>query len=386
MKLFLLIFSSIIILSAITIGCAPRSKPVSPPSETIPPIKIEPSQPREKWEIDWDKALQEGKKEGTVVIYSTGGGEVRVLATAFQKKYGIAVESVVGRGAELTARLSSERKAGLYLVDLYLGGSGTAIVDWKGMGALAPIEPILILPEVLRPDVWYTGKLIFLDKQKLVVKGLAYASVPLAINTNLVKPDEIKSYKDLLNPRWKGKIVMNDPTTRGTGGKTAATVGLELMGWDFMEALAKQEPVIVRDQRLQIEWLAQGKYAIAFAPLTTPLAEFIKAGAPIKELTPVEGSHYTGGVGNIALVDRAPHLNATKIFVNWYLSREGQTLMSQETLNPSARLDVSTAGMDESRILKPGLKYVDSDSEDFLDRYTPLLTGKLLEIFGPLMK
>lgn len=385
MRIFIVISLLLVVLVSL-VACTPQQKQVSPPPGSTPVATPGPGQPREKWEMDWDKALQEGKKEGKVVIYSTGGGEVRILATAFQKKYGIAVESIIGRGAEVTARLSSERKAGLYLVDLYMGGSGTAIVDWKGMGALAPIEPILILPEVLKPDVWYTGKIIFLDKEKLVLKGLAYASVPLAINTNLVRLDEIKAYKDLLNPKWKGKIVMNDPTTRGTGGKTAATVGLELVGWDFMEALAKQEPVIVRDQRLQIEWLAQGKYAIAFAPLTTPLADFIKAGAPIKELTPAEGSHYTGGVGNIALVDRAPHLNATKIFVNWYLSREGQTLMSQETLNPSARLDVSTAGMDESRILRPDVKYVDSDSEEFLDRYTPLLTGKLLDIFGPLMK
>lgn len=367
-------------------ACKPEGKQIIPPGGQTPAAAVQPGQTKEKWEVEWDRALQEGKKEGKVVIYSTGGGEVRALALAFQKKYGISVESIVGRGAELTARLASERKAGLYLVDLYMGGSGTAVSEWKSMGALATIEPLLVLPEVLKPEVWYSGKLIFLDKEKLVVKGLAYASVPLAINTNLVRPDEIKSYKDLLNPKWKGKIVMNDPTTRGTGGKTAATVGLELMGWDFMEALAKQEPAIVRDQRQEIEWLAQGKYAVAFAPLTTPLADFIKAGAPIKEVTPTEGSHYTGGVGNMALVDRAPHPSATKIFVNWYLSKEGQTLISQETLNPSARLDVSTAGMDESRILRPGVKYVDSDSEEFLERYTPLLTGKLVEIFGPLMK
>lgn len=367
-------------------ACKPPEKQVTPPGGQTPAAVVQPGQTKEKWEVDWAKALQEGKKEGKVVIYSTGGGEVRAMGAAFQKKYGIAVESVIGRGAELTPKLSSERKAGLYLVDLYLGGSGTAMVDWKGMGVLAPMEPLLVLPEVLDPNVWFGGKLIFLDKQKLVLKGLAYANVPLAINTELVRPDEIKSYKDLLNPKWKGKIVMNDPTTRGTGGKTAATAGLELMGWDFMLALAKQEPLILRNERQQIEWVAQGKYPMVFAPLTTPLAEFIKAGAPLKEILLAEGSHYTGGVGNIAFIDKAPHPNAAKIFVNWYLSKEGQTIMSQETLNPSARLDVSKEGMNETRILKPGVKYVDSDSEEFLERYTPLLTGKLPEIFGPLMK
>lgn len=383
MRIFIVISLLIAILVSLA-ACAQRA--VTPPAGYNPAATAQPFQVKEKWVIDWDMALREGKKEGKVVIYSTGGGEVRALGAAFQKKYGITIESVIGRGAEMTAKLSSERKAGLYLVDLYLGGAGTPMVDWKGIGALSPMEPLLLLPEVVKPDIWYTGKLIFLDKQKMVLKALAYANVPLAINTDLVKPDEIKSYKDLLNTKWKGKIVMNDPTTRGTGGKTAATAGLELMGWDFMEALAKQDPVILRNERQQIEWVAQGKYPMVFAPLTTPLAEFIKAGAPIKEVLPVEGSHYTGGVGNIAFVDKAPHPQAAKIFVNWYLSKEGQTTMSQETLNPSARLDVPTTGMNETRILKPGVKYVDSDSEEFLERYTPLLTGKLLEIFGPLMK
>lgn len=385
MKIFII---SILLLASLifVFACAPGVKPVAPPPDNALPAKVEPGQAKEKWEVDWDKALKEGQKEGKVVIYSTGGGELRPLGTAFQKKYGIAVEATVFRGPDVPPRLGAERKAGLYLVDLYVGGSGTATVDLKGMGVLAPIEPLLILPEVLDPKVWYSGNLIFLDKEKLVLKGLAYVSVPLAININLVKPDEIKSYKDLLNPKWKGKIVMNDPTIRGTGGKTAATVGLYLMGWDYMQDLAKQEPVIVRDQRQQIEWVAQGKYPIAFAPLTTPLADFMKAGAPIAEVVPAEGSHYTGGVGNIALFDKAPHPSATKIFVNWYLSKEGQGMMSQETLNPSARLDVSTQGMDDARILKPGVKYVDSDSVDFLDQYTPLLSGKLPEIFGPLMK
>ncbi|MDO8637070.1 MAG: extracellular solute-binding protein, partial [Dehalococcoidia bacterium] len=333
-----------------------------------------------------DKALQEGKKEQKLVVYSTGGGEIRALGTAFQKKYGISVEPIIARGAEVTARVSAERKAGLYLVDLYLGGSGTAMVDWKGMGILTPLEPVLILPEVLDPKVWYGGHLLFLDKDKTVLKALAYANVPMVINTTMVKPDEIKSYKDLLLPKWKGKILMNDPTTRGTGGKTAATLGLELMGFDYLEALAKQEPMILRNERQQVEWVSQGKYPVLLSPLTTPLAEFIKAGAPIKEVIPIEGSHYTGGVGNIAMVQNAPHPKAAKLFINWYLSKEGQSIMSQETLNPSARLDVSTEGMNETRLHKPGDKYVDSDTEEFLDRYTPLLTGKLLDIFGPLMK
>lgn len=382
----ILISISLIITVLFMYGCTAGQKPVSPTAEKSAPDNIAAPQAKAQWEIDWDNALQEGKKEQKLVVYSTGGGEIRALGTAFQKKYGISVEPVIARGAEVTARVSAERKAGLYLVDLYLGGSGTAMVDWKGMGILTPLESVLILPEVLDPKVWYGGRLLFLDKDKMVLKALAYANVPIVINTTMVKPDEIKSYKDLLLPKWKGKILMNDPTTRGTGGKTAATIGLELLGFEYLEALAKQEPMILRNERQQVEWVAQGKYPVLLSPLTTPLAEFIKAGAPIKEVIPVEGSHYTGGVGNIAMVQNAPHPKAAKLFINWYLSKEGQGIMSQETLNPSARLDVSTEGMNETRLLKAGVKYVDSDTEEFLERYTPLLTGKFLDIFGPLLK
>lgn len=326
------------------------------------------------------------KKEGRLVLMIGAGGEVRTaMARGFEQRYGIKVEAISGRGGEMVAKLLAERRAGIYSSDVYVSGTTTMVTQMKPEGLFEPLEPVLLLPEAVDPKAWWKGQLDWADADRLIVAFVAYPKAPLGINNNLVKPDEIKSYRDLLNPKWKGKMVMNDPTVAGTGAKFPGVIGDAIMGWDYMRELAKQEPVIIRDQRLQVEWLSHGKYAVAINPDDPPMTEFIKAGAPISRLTPQEGTYVASGYGNISLMSKAPHPNAAKLFVNWILSKEGQTVFCRAYGVQSGRTDVVVEGLDPMVVRDPKMKYFDSYTEAFVQKQ-PEHMKRAGEIFGSLMK
>lgn len=221
----------------------------------------------------------------------------------------------------------------------------------------ARLDDALILPEVKDPKAWWSGSLLWVDRKHFSLAFNAYSLPAYAINTEMVKPEELKSYRDLLDPKWKGKIIINDPTIAGIGEKGLSFV-LVTMGVDFVKDLAKQEPFIVRDQRLQVEWLAQRKFPIGLFCKSDPIAEFVKAGAPIKELIPIEGQALTSGSGNLPLVDGAAHPYAASLFINWLLSKEGQILFSKASLVQSAREDIPTDYLDPVKLRQPGVKYM----------------------------
>lgn len=387
MKILLPILVFIAALLITFLSCAAPQETVNAPANSGVPVTTEGKQ---SWELEWDKTLKAAQKEGIVSIVSTAGAPVRqALSDSFHKKYDIDLDIMMGKGSEVAARIISQRKAGLYMVDVYLGGATTVQTQLKPAGLLEPLERTFILPEFKDPEIikknWWGGQLRWLDDTHTNLAIASYSSPSLAVNTNLVKPGEIKGYRDLLDPRWKGKIILNDPTQAGTGGKHFGIVGSRIMGWEYWDQMLKQNPVIVVDQRLMVEWLAQGKYAVVLGVKPEIVQEFEEAGAPLDILSPVEGSYLTSGSGSITYMSKAPHPDAAKIFINWLLTQEGQTFFAKALGAPSSRLDVSTEGMDPNLVLKPGLKYVVSDDEKFsMEQADHFERAKRL--FAPLLK
>ena len=167
---------------------------------------------------------------------------------------------------------------------------------------------------------------------------------------------------------------------------TFRVLGFNILDLEFFRQLAKQEPIIIRDQRLQVEWLAQGKYAIAYAPQTAVVADFQQAGASISYITPKEGTYLSSGSGNVSLVNRAPHPKAARIFINWMLTKEGVNIFSQAFGSHGARIDVSTEGIDDIMQRKPGVKYwIGAHTEEFQLK-EPEMMIPANEIFGALVK
>lgn len=383
-KLFLLL--ALAVFTTILFACSPADS-VKPKNESVPVTEQKPvtSESMAPWEKEWDTILRAARKEGNVTVVSGVGGQVRPLITqGFEKKYGIRVDFVTGRGEELTQKVFTERRAGLFLQDVALFGATTTINILKPANIMEPVESVLLLPDVLDKKAWMGGDLQFVDKDRLFLAYIFSVNVPIFINTELVNRDEVKSYKDLLNPKWKGKIVMNDPTVTGSGNNWFGVAGRRIMGWDYMRELAKQEPFLVRDQRLQVEWLVRGRYPVSITAKTDIVDEFRKAGAKITGILPVEGNYTTVGGGTVGLIKNAPHPNAAKIFINWLLTKEGQTLYSSGYGSPSRRLDVPIEG-DPLKIPIPGMKYFNSEEEELiLERPGDMKLAQ--EIFGFLMK
>lgn len=372
-------------------ACAPRENTISGASDRKEAKSIagQDSQISAKggWEADWEKTLAAARKEGKVVVYALSSGPViKDTAPQFKKKFGFELEVLaLDRGPLLTAKLFSERKAGIYLADIYSGGTNTFFGVMKPAGMGEPMEPVLVLPEVVDPKVWYDGNLPWLDSDKTLFRYYAFPNNTVAVNTNFVKPDELTSYYDLLNPKWKGKILMNDPTIAGVGIKSFSAIGYKILNLDYFRQLAQLEPMIIRDQRLQVEWLAKEKYHILLFPRPAPMMEFKRAGAPVSYGKPFKEGTYLSAGSALALISKAPHPNAAKVFVNWFLSREGQLAMSPEGMQ-SSRVDTPTDNLDPTMIRQTGVKYfLGTDTEEWVAR-DPEFMKNATEILGNLIR
>ncbi len=298
----------------------------------------------------WDALVAAAKKEGSVSIYAMWIPETRVaLAQAFKDKYGINVEfTPFNRGAEILTKMQTEQRAGLYLADVIGAGAGTLMTSIKRAGVTGPLEPLLMLPEVTDGKNWRGGKFPFLDKDKTTIGMVASVQRNIIYNTNLVKKGEITTYKDLLKPQYKGKITVNDPMVPGAGKEVFLHLALNVWNLDETKAflaqlLKQQEAVIERDNRQNVEAVVRGKYAIGFGPNPDSLAEFIKIGAPVDAVILKEGVYVSGAAGCLAVPTKQAHPNAAKLFLNWLLGKEGQTVFVNSFGNPSMRTDVSTA-------------------------------------------
>jgi iron(III) transport system substrate-binding protein len=298
---------------------------------------------------EWDKLVDGAKKEGKVTVSIPASAELRrQLEDQFKKRHGIEVEVLTSRGSAGVRRMADEFKAGVRHFDLHFGGSSSIVSGMLDEGILDPIEPWLALPEVKDPKHWWGGHLWVDNAKRFVYMFQAYLSEILWYNTDLVKPNEIRSYDDFLNPKWKGKIGYLDPRTPGAGDSTWSFLW-RVKGEEYLKKLVAQDLYLGRDQRLLAESLAKGRVAVTIGLSYYSFLPFLKAGLPIKTLpTLKEGNYGTGGSGNLAIIKAPAHPNSTRVFVNWLLGREGQEVVSRALGQATRRLDVDTRFLRES--------------------------------------
>ncbi|MBI4332112.1 MAG: extracellular solute-binding protein [Chloroflexi bacterium] len=367
----------ILALASLLSGCAAPAQQAAPATATKTNRSTEGAV---SWQEEWEQLARDARKEGNVTLYAMFTAPTRTaLIQVFKQTYGIDLDVTIGRATEIPERALRENRAGLNLADVVIAGRSTALTTLNPAGLLTSLEPLLLLPEVKDPEVWWQKKLPYLEDNTTLAFN-AYVQTPMVVNTDMVKQGELSSMKDLLNPRWKGKITINDPTVGGQG-LSWFSVFSELLGYDFMRALAKMDPAFTADRRLHVEWVAKGKYPVGLAPMDAELAEFIKAGAPLGAIIPEEGSYLSHGAGVVSFFAKAPHPNAAKLFINWLLSREGQVIYSRAEGTQTSRVDVPTDHLAHIKVRQPGIKYVlDNPS------LQPEKQKMVREIFGPLLK
>lgn len=345
-------------------------------------------QPNPSWQEKWDRVLAEGKKEGKVVVFGPPGELIRTaMVEGFRKAFpGITLEYSGGRSGEQAVKLRAERDAGLFSADVFVGGPTTANFQLKPIGALDPIKPALIHPEVTDLKNWRGNRLEFSDKDGIyILVFVGQTSPPLIYDPKQVKEEEIDEVYELLSSKWKGKIVINDPLVAGTSVPLFRHLWITLgsdKARDFYRQLRKHAGAVDRDQRRQIEWVAQGKYSILVGPSLGVLAQLVERGLKVGILQNWKdiGTHLGASFGTVVLMNKPPHPNAAVIFLNWLLMKEAQLAWSKAMDHVSLRLDVPTDHLPRYSIPKAGVKYWRSFSEEAQTR-TPEEESILKELF-----
>jgi iron(III) transport system substrate-binding protein len=320
----------------------------------------------------WKQTVAAANKEGALVIAGPPVRNIRAALTEeFNKAFpAINIEYHGGFPHELDPKILAERQAGRYGWDIYINGAPSALFTLKKEGALDPLIPAMILPEVRDEKKWFGGfapNVGFAD----AAAPLTYfqfdgtASAVVYVNRAALGGTQVKTFNDLLHPSLKGRIVLDDPRRQGPGLNALAILAMS-QGKEYVQRLLAQQPMITRQPRQIAEWLAQGRYAVGLGVGTGVLSDLKKEGVG-KEVEIFSGEHSTAfsmspGWGGIALINRAPHPNAARVYLNWLLSKEGQEAYVRPLENRNSRR-VDVAPMDKDLALKQGVKYVVSQSE-----------------------
>ena len=297
---------------------------------------------------DWQRLVAAAKKEGKIVIGAPPGSDFKnEVQAVLKKRFDLDSEFIQVPGPSLMSKIVAEKKAGATTVDAFLIGPCTGNSLLKS-DLFEPLAAAMILPEVKDPAKWFGGHL-WADNQtgkNLLYSFVAQITPSIYYNTQLVKPQEVRSYNDLLDLKWKGKIGLRDPRVPG-GGLAMWAFLLDLKGEEYIRKLAQQEMFVGRNARQIADALAKGSLALTIGVGYRDFDPFLDANLPVKHLpTLKEGTYVSGGNGIVGIIRDAPHPTAAKVFFNWLLSREGQELHGKTAQQPTRRLDVETKGLD----------------------------------------
>ncbi len=328
-------------------------------------------------DTDWNKTVAAAKKEGKVVIMGPVGADVKDAYTiGFQKKYPeIQVDFSGMGGPQLMTKLVAELKADQHLTDIVVQGTSNVLLNLVPAKAVVPLQPYLATPEIRDTSKWKDGKLHFSDSTgKYNLLYGARVQVAFVYNTELTPPAimkaKIKDWKDLLNPEWKGKIVMLEPRQAGAGMDLTTywyTNENQGLGKEFLRKLfTTQDVFISRDGQQILDSVARGRYLIAIGPNSVLAFQLISKGLPLAMFgsgAMQSGGFVTASDGTLAVVSNAPHQNATKVYIDYLLSQEGQTAWSKASGLASLRTDVAKDHIPEVLVPKEGVKYQETGLE-----------------------
>ena len=324
------------------------------------------------WQAEWEKIVRAAKKEGQVTVYVHSTYAPALESGAFQKMFpGIKLVLVSGVELQLERRFMAERRAGKSLADVFMVGVLRSY-DFYQAKLLEPIKAALVLPEVVDESKWWQKTHHYADPEKAYLfRYVGSAQLgQIHYNTRLVNPKEFNSFWDFLNPKWKGKIEVRDIRAPGTGGSAIRLFYYNPeLGPEFVRRLfSETDMTLFRDRRQGLDWLATGRFPICF--WCEGVEKGKQQGLPLESFELMkEGAALSAGQGFLTLVNQAPHPNAAKVFVNWFLSREGQlnfqkALAQAEEGGPdSLRTDISKEDVLPKNRRLEGVKYLDTDNQ-----------------------
>lgn len=312
----------------------------------------------------WEHTVAAARKEGKVIVVGSPHPEMRnEIIPRFTARFGIPVDFIAGKSGENVERVRIERTSGIFAADVFMVGASTALNVLYADKMIDPLLPLLRLPEVTDGAKWKTGAPPFIDPEKrYILRLFSTIDTLVFINTDQVKPSELHSVDDLLNPKWKGKISTEDPTLdSGSGGNKAANFYLQL-GPEFVHRLyVEQKPAISRNRRQFADWLARGTYPICLTCRVDDTRPLKQAGFKIMTIYELAGlrSRVNSTPFTLTVADKAAHPNAAQVFVNWLASKEALEIYARGDDAATLRTDVDESFLDPAAIPRPGITYPD---------------------------
>ena len=320
----------------IAAGCAPNAS--APPSQPSAPPAA-----RLAWEKEWDELVAAAKAEGKVSVLTLVGAGYRKSLDAFEEAFpGIIVDHQPFPSASLFGpRILEERKAGVFTFDAALVSPGSPIRKLKPQGVWDPLRPLLFRPDVIAEKSWvHPIDQCFIDlDRKLAFAWDHTVQHVFAVDTNQVKPDAIKTVKDLLDPKWKGRMLFSDPRV---GDTRLSMVNVELTyGKDVVKQLIiDQQPVFSRDPRQITQSVIRGEYPIVLGARVEVLLDFVAQGIGKNvQYLDLPDADFLPRICVFAF-NRPPHPNASKLFLNWILTKDGQDVLCKNNNFNNRRLYV----------------------------------------------
>src|ERR1700694_1089034 len=321
----------------------------APPAEAITPQLIEAA-----------------KKEAQVVLYSAMDLPVgEKLGKSFEAQYpGIQVQIERSGSERLFQRIDQEFGSGIRAADIINSSDASHFITWKRNGWLAPFvtEDIAahFLPEYRDPDGMSATTRIYLSS--------------IAYNTNLVKPDDApKSFTDLLDPKWAGKMVKGHPAYSGTI-MTATFQVVREFGWDYYEKLSKQRVMQVQSSTDPPKKLALGERSVMADGNEYNVVLLKEAGQPVQPIYPIEGAPTVSGPTGIFAT--APHPNAARLFQAWLHTRETQQFFIDFTAQYSVHAQVQAKPgrrkISDIKLMKEDAAGVEKRTDEIKTRYARL--------------
>lgn len=320
---------------AATAPTQPPAIPVTPGTAKKPLVP--------NFEREWARLAAAAKQEGKLIVNfgRSGARDYGSFFKAFEEKFGIKVTVGRGSGRDQIDRTLAERAGGIFKMDVLATGLSSLLQRMVPSGALEPMENLLFHPEVVDKSLWRDGVHRHADKEQRLIFLMAGRTdaTELAINTKLLKPDSIKSYRELLDPKWRGKIVTWHPVLQpiAEAGMGSIFYSKELGPEWFRRFYTEQKPFLVTEDRMFQDALLAGSHPIGVftGPMKAAIDRLDKDGFPVAIVigTPGEGLQAEapgidiGGGGAITVLKRPANPNAQKLFINWLLGREGQWLL-----------------------------------------------------------
>jgi iron(III) transport system substrate-binding protein len=310
--------------------------------------------------------IEAAKKEAKVILYSSMDLPVgEKLGKAFEAAYpGISVQIERSGSERLFQRVGQEFESNIHAADIINTSDASHIISWKKNGWLMPFVPEDVAKHF--PDNYR-------DPDGMSATSRIYLS-SIAYNTKLVKPEDApKSFADLLDPKWAGKMVKGHPAYSGTI-MTATFETVRELGWDYMEKLSKQRIMQVQSSTDPPKKLSLGERAVMADGNEYGIVLLKEAGQPVEPVYPTEGTPTISGP--TAIFKSAQHPNAAKLFQAWLHTRETQQFFTDYTAQYSAHAQVQSKPgrrkLSDIKLMKEDPAGVEAMAEEIKTHYARL--------------